>query len=180
VVRDDVLPRSRLRGVLRPRSLSAQTCRCSSDLRMRRIAPNRQFAVARANRRVGVESHHSQASCLALSRLLASRTIALRFSRVTTRLEAAVKSNFAPGLHVAAGQPVNVSAYDGWTGRWSRLFLPGGDFRCGGRARIPSTPHLDGNGRGGIDNAPGRRSLWRGHRCRYRPSYGYRRARPAK
>jgi ubiquinone/menaquinone biosynthesis C-methylase UbiE len=35
-----------------------------------------------------------------------------------------MKSNLAPGLHVAAGQPANVSAYDRWTGRWSRLFVP--------------------------------------------------------
>jgi ubiquinone/menaquinone biosynthesis C-methylase UbiE len=35
-----------------------------------------------------------------------------------------VKTNFAPGLHVAAGQTANVEAYDRWTGRWSRLFVP--------------------------------------------------------
>jgi ubiquinone/menaquinone biosynthesis C-methylase UbiE len=35
-----------------------------------------------------------------------------------------VKANFAPGLHVAPGQAANVSAYDRWVGRWSRLFLP--------------------------------------------------------
>jgi ubiquinone/menaquinone biosynthesis C-methylase UbiE len=36
-----------------------------------------------------------------------------------------VKINFAPGLHVAPGQAANVSAYYRWTGRWSRLFVPG-------------------------------------------------------
>jgi len=40
------------------------------------------------------------------------------------RREAAVKANFAPGLHVAPGQSANVSAYDRWIGRWSRLSLP--------------------------------------------------------
>ena len=41
-----------------------------------------------------------------------------------SRREAAVKANFAPGLHVAAGQVANVLAYDRWVGRWSRLFVP--------------------------------------------------------
>jgi ubiquinone/menaquinone biosynthesis C-methylase UbiE len=40
------------------------------------------------------------------------------------RREAAVKANFAPGLHVAPGQAANVLAYDPWVGRWSRLFVP--------------------------------------------------------
>ncbi len=35
-----------------------------------------------------------------------------------------MKTNFAPGLHVATGQAANVSAYDRWVGRWSRLFVP--------------------------------------------------------
>jgi len=35
-----------------------------------------------------------------------------------------MKVNFAPGLHVASGQAANVSAYDRWVGRWSRLFVP--------------------------------------------------------
>jgi ubiquinone/menaquinone biosynthesis C-methylase UbiE len=35
-----------------------------------------------------------------------------------------VNAIFAPGLHVAPGQAANVSAYDRWTGRWSRLFVP--------------------------------------------------------
>jgi SAM-dependent methyltransferase len=35
-----------------------------------------------------------------------------------------VKANFAPGLHVPSGQAANVSAYDRWVGRWSRLFVP--------------------------------------------------------
>src|ERR1700755_3180473 len=38
--------------------------------------------------------------------------------------EAAVKVNFAPGLHVAPGQAANVSAYYRWIGRWSRLLVP--------------------------------------------------------
>src|SRR6266568_5422254 len=40
------------------------------------------------------------------------------------RREATVNAGFAPGLHVAPGQAANVSAYDRWTGRWSRLFVP--------------------------------------------------------
>jgi ubiquinone/menaquinone biosynthesis C-methylase UbiE len=40
------------------------------------------------------------------------------------RWEVAVKASFAPGLHVALGQTANVSAYDRWVGRWSRLFVP--------------------------------------------------------
>ena len=36
-----------------------------------------------------------------------------------------MRGNFAPGLHVPAGQAANVSAYYRWTGRWSRLFVPG-------------------------------------------------------
>src|SRR5882724_3215281 len=33
--------------------------------------------------------------------------------------------NFGPGLHAAPGRAVDASAYDGWIGRWSRLFVPG-------------------------------------------------------
>jgi ubiquinone/menaquinone biosynthesis C-methylase UbiE len=44
--------------------------------------------------------------------------------REPMRREAEVKTNFAPGLHVAPDQAANVSAYDRWTGRWSRLFVP--------------------------------------------------------
>jgi SAM-dependent methyltransferase len=32
--------------------------------------------------------------------------------------------NFGPGLHSAAGQRVDRSAYDRYLGRWSRLFVP--------------------------------------------------------
>jgi ubiquinone/menaquinone biosynthesis C-methylase UbiE len=35
-----------------------------------------------------------------------------------------VSGTLAPGLHVAAGRPADIAAYDGWTGRWSRLFVP--------------------------------------------------------
>jgi hypothetical protein len=34
-------------------------------------------------------------------------------------------TEFAPGLHVRAGQDVSSSAYDAYVGRWSRLFVPG-------------------------------------------------------
>ena len=33
-------------------------------------------------------------------------------------------AEFAPGLHAAIGKDVDVSAYDRFTGRWSRLFVP--------------------------------------------------------
>lgn len=33
-------------------------------------------------------------------------------------------TEFAPGLHAAIGKEVDVSAYDRFTGRWSRLFIP--------------------------------------------------------
>jgi ubiquinone/menaquinone biosynthesis C-methylase UbiE/uncharacterized protein YbaR (Trm112 family) len=33
-------------------------------------------------------------------------------------------TEFAPGLHAATGKEVDVSAYDRFTGRWSRLFVP--------------------------------------------------------
>jgi ubiquinone/menaquinone biosynthesis C-methylase UbiE len=32
--------------------------------------------------------------------------------------------NFGSGFHVAPGRAVDTSAYDRWTGRWSRLFVP--------------------------------------------------------
>lgn len=33
-------------------------------------------------------------------------------------------TSFGPGLHVAAGRPVDISAYDRYIGRWSRLVVP--------------------------------------------------------
>src|SRR5690242_10822059 len=33
-------------------------------------------------------------------------------------------TDFGAGFHVAPGQTVDAAAYDGWTGRWSRLFVP--------------------------------------------------------
>lgn len=38
--------------------------------------------------------------------------------------EAAMSVSFGSGLHVAAGRAVDNSAYDGYIGRWSRLFVP--------------------------------------------------------
>jgi ubiquinone/menaquinone biosynthesis C-methylase UbiE len=35
-----------------------------------------------------------------------------------------MSTDYAPGLHVVTGQAVDVSAYDRWVGRWSRLFVP--------------------------------------------------------
>jgi len=33
-------------------------------------------------------------------------------------------TEFAPGLHAALGKDVDISAYDRFAGRWSRLFIP--------------------------------------------------------
>jgi len=38
--------------------------------------------------------------------------------------DTAMNATFAPGLHVASGKAANVSAYDRWVGRWSRIFVP--------------------------------------------------------
>jgi ubiquinone/menaquinone biosynthesis C-methylase UbiE len=35
-----------------------------------------------------------------------------------------MSASYAPGFHVMAGKPVDATAYDRWTGRWSRLFIP--------------------------------------------------------
>jgi SAM-dependent methyltransferase len=35
-----------------------------------------------------------------------------------------MSTNLAPGFHVAVGTPVDALAYDRWTGRWSRMFVP--------------------------------------------------------
>jgi ubiquinone/menaquinone biosynthesis C-methylase UbiE len=35
-----------------------------------------------------------------------------------------MRTNFGAGFHVAPGRAVDTSAYDRWTGRWSRLFVP--------------------------------------------------------
>src|SRR5262249_37057415 len=38
--------------------------------------------------------------------------------------ESGPKISFGPGLHAPAGQRVDVSAYEQYLGRWSRLFVP--------------------------------------------------------
>src|SRR6266404_4890284 len=35
-----------------------------------------------------------------------------------------MSTNFGAGFHVAPGRAVDASAYDRFTGRWSRLFVP--------------------------------------------------------
>ena len=35
-----------------------------------------------------------------------------------------MRANLAPGLHVAPGRAADISAYDGYIGRWSRLVVP--------------------------------------------------------
>ena len=37
---------------------------------------------------------------------------------------AAMSATFGAGFHAAPGKAVDASAYDRWTGRWSRLFIP--------------------------------------------------------
>jgi hypothetical protein len=36
----------------------------------------------------------------------------------------ALAVSFGAGFHVAPGKAVDADAYDQWTGRWSRLFVP--------------------------------------------------------
>jgi ubiquinone/menaquinone biosynthesis C-methylase UbiE len=38
--------------------------------------------------------------------------------------EVPIRVHFGSGLHTAAGQPVDASAYEQYLGRWSRLFVP--------------------------------------------------------
>lgn len=35
-----------------------------------------------------------------------------------------MSTNLGPGFHAPAGKPVDSLAYDRWTGRWSRMFVP--------------------------------------------------------
>src|SRR4051794_40035499 len=35
-----------------------------------------------------------------------------------------MSTTFGPGFHSTPGRAVDASAYDQWTGRWSRLFVP--------------------------------------------------------
>ena len=44
--------------------------------------------------------------------------------QVAPRMWVDMSTEYAPGLHVVTGRAVNASAYDGWVGRWSRLFVP--------------------------------------------------------
>jgi len=37
---------------------------------------------------------------------------------------ATMSTTFGPGFHATPGRAVDASAYDQWTGRWSRLFVP--------------------------------------------------------
>jgi hypothetical protein len=69
-------------------------------------------------------SNRNSATIVAITRVKDNRAGIWIWPRKPMRREAEVKTNFAPGLHVAPGQAANVSAYDRWVGRWSRLFLP--------------------------------------------------------
>src|SRR5262249_6075756 len=44
---------------------------------------------------------------------------------IGSREEPAMSVNFGPGLHAATGERVDLTAYDRYLGRWSRLFVPG-------------------------------------------------------
>jgi len=47
------------------------------------------------------------------------------WSKRASSLDAALMSTkFGAGFHAAPGKAVDASAYDRWTGRWSRLFIP--------------------------------------------------------
>jgi ubiquinone/menaquinone biosynthesis C-methylase UbiE len=74
-----------------------------------------------------------------------------------------------PGFHVRPGRAVDVSAYEGFTGRWSRLFVPlvlhAADIRLGdrvldvgtgtGEAAVAIVPAIGASGRLiGVDIAP--------------------------
>jgi ubiquinone/menaquinone biosynthesis C-methylase UbiE len=50
--------------------------------------------------------------------------LSLAVARLTEWMEGGPMTEFAPGLHAATGQNVDVSAYDRFVGRWSRLFVP--------------------------------------------------------
>ncbi len=39
-------------------------------------------------------------------------------------MEVGMGASLGPGFHAAAGKPVDRLAYDRWTGRWSRMFVP--------------------------------------------------------
>jgi ubiquinone/menaquinone biosynthesis C-methylase UbiE len=80
-----------------------------------------------------------------------------------------VSTSFAPGLHIAAGRPADITAYDRYIGRWSRLFasavvaaaevVPGSqvlDVSTGtGEAALPALATAGGGGLVvGLDIAP--------------------------
>jgi hypothetical protein len=52
------------------------------------------------------------------------RVIKRLFTRVLKTWEAVMSTNFGAGFHVAPGRAVDASAYERFTGRWSRLFVP--------------------------------------------------------
>ena len=43
---------------------------------------------------------------------------------IRQRMGAKMSTTFGPGFHATPGRAVDASAYDQWTGRWSRLFVP--------------------------------------------------------
>src|SRR5262245_61249408 len=40
------------------------------------------------------------------------------------RQETAMRSGLGPGFQAPVGKPVDAPAYEQWTGRWSRMFVP--------------------------------------------------------
>jgi SAM-dependent methyltransferase len=48
----------------------------------------------------------------------------LQIGRVNFSRVSKMSTGFGAGFHAAPGKVVDALAYDGWTGRWSRLFIP--------------------------------------------------------
>jgi hypothetical protein len=47
--------------------------------------------------------------------------------------------DLGPGLHVPRGRPVDPIAYERWTGRWSRMFVP--TVIAAANAKVRSLPN---------------------------------------
>ena len=51
--------------------------------------------------------------------------------------------SFGAGLHAAPGRAVDISAYDRYIGRWSRLFVPSVLAACEVASGGPGARHFD-------------------------------------
>src|SRR5258708_1202786 len=52
------------------------------------------------------------------------RSTRMHASSDVRRMATAMSTTFGAGFHAAPGKAVDASAYERWTGRWSRLFVP--------------------------------------------------------